>query len=174
MESDYTLNKWTSILPNVLKAYLNVTQDDKSNAFAVAISHLAVNLLTIEFTLLMMLALHYSAGTLAISHVSAWVWSSHWPDPVTKIMPLIAYLHLCIFLLLSCKQMKMFCSVFRTIYFFNGVFTKIFYTHHTFCGVYWGCLALVHITCMFTSTAVCVATPLYPRDGAVYPRDNAE
>ena len=67
----------TSILPNVLKAYLNVTQDDKSNAFAVAISHLAVNLLTIEFTLLMMLALHYSAGTSAISHASAWVWSSH-------------------------------------------------------------------------------------------------
>ena len=49
-----------SYLPNVLKAYLNVTQDDKSNAFAVAISHLAVNLLTIEFTCLMMLALHYS------------------------------------------------------------------------------------------------------------------
>ena len=60
-----------SYLPNVLKAYLNVTQDDKSNAFAVAISHLAVNLLTIEFTCLMMLALHYSAGTSAISHASA-------------------------------------------------------------------------------------------------------
>ena len=56
--------------------------------------------------------------------------------------------------------MKMFCSVFRTIYFFNGVFTKIFYTHHTFCGVYWGCLALVHITRMSTSTIV-VRRPYY-------------